>query len=187
MPYKRQSKNGEVLKVRKAGEPIAALAFRSIGLFAHKFADTRRCPVCGFIIPKSDEQPDFIVSGDWFYLEVKETDSDGYLKLPKLVTPIQRKRMSIHEGWFFFVMRNTPDGSAPKDVSAFLIPYNHWIQFEEYFESIGVKSIRKEATKRLPGADEILKDYRLSWSPGHAGTVGKWVIPSEFRTEANGQ
>lgn len=187
MPYKRRSKDGETLKVRKAGEPAAALAFRSQNLTVHKFADTRRCPVCGFIIPKADDQPDFIVTSDWFYLEVKETNSEGYLRLPDMVTEVQRRRMALHEAYFFIIFRKEPDAPSPSGVSAFLVPYADWLEFEKYFEALGVKSIRKEPTKKLPGADDILKEYRLDWIGGHGNVAGRWGIPKSFRVKQDGQ
>jgi len=125
-----------------------------------------------------------VPQGDWIWLEVKEADSRGYMLLPKLFRDWQRQRMGRHESWVFAVLADSPSSRAPNGVSAFLVPWPAWQEMEDkVILELGVKSIRRVATKQLPGAVDLLSRWSLKWQPGAGDVEGFWIIPENFRGE----
>jgi hypothetical protein len=186
-PKEKKRYGGKVVrnKKRKAGEDACRESFKRTPIALHKFPDHRMCYNCNAIIPKSDEQPDYIASIDWFYVEAKECDSMGYFRWAdpkKGFTPIQRRRLAEHEGYVYLVMRE-PNGRAPDGVSAYVIPWDDWLDIEVRLELNGAKSIRRTATKKLPGADELLTAYQCEWQAGSKDKGGWWQLPEYFRRD----
>jgi hypothetical protein len=175
---------GNKIKERKAGESQLKTAIRHAGYDARKMADATTCPRCGMFIPKTSFGLDYVVSpiNQMFWVEVKESGSDGRLVIKDLFRPLQRARMDKEESYVFLEVRDNVDATRPSGVSAYFFPWEVWRDYVEvYCESIGVKSLKRIATKRLPGTDDILSEYRLEWKKADGDNAGHWIIPEGFR------
>lgn len=179
-----RSSQGNKIKVRKVGELQAKHALAAINFDARKMADATVCPSCGIFIAKTSMGLDYAVApvGEMFWVEVKESGSDGRLDVKNLFRPLQRARMDKEETYIFLEVRDNVDAERPTGVSAYLFPWEVWRDYVEvYCQSLGVSSVKRTSTKRLPGTDDILSDFRLEWQPGVDDKDGYWIIPREFR------
>jgi len=155
--------------------------------YAHKYGDVRYpvcanchtqftiCPVCKqkWVLPKSENAPDFAVGMVYTYIEAKNNDKTGRWGWTEISETgdraNQRKWLLDKQGWLFIELGL---GRAPKGKGAWLIPFVRWVQdIEPKLDMLGMKSIRKETKGKRPGADELLAGYQLEW---HSGG---WVIP----------
>jgi len=103
-------------------------------------------------------------------IEVKNTDKNGVLS--DKPSEIQSKLLDQYGGFIFLMMWDPGYPRLPKGGDAYLVPWNNYKDFLKITDVNG-KSIRRHATARAFGADEILKDYALKWENG------KWKIPPE--------
>jgi hypothetical protein len=183
---------GEIVKSkgRKAGEDACRGAFAFTTVALHKFSDVRVCYKCNAVIPKAEDQPDYLGSIDWFYVEAKETDAQGYFKWRDKrggFTDVQRRRLAEHEGYVFILMRDV-NGRAPEGASAYCIPWQDWLEVEARLELMDISSVRRVSTKRLPGLDDgegishLLIPHKCRWIPGTKHFDGHWELPEELRS-----
>ena len=174
-------------KVRKAGEPVASRAFKAAGWDMMKGVDATTCPRCHSVVVNRSGWLDYLAAppGEHFWVEVKESHGDGYLPLTDLFTPHQREMLDNHlqEAYIFLVMRDEINSRAPKDVSAYLFTWDTWKALEKTCDLLGKRGLRRLVTSRLPGTDDLLREYKLEWKSGTIKEgVGRWVIPDSFRS-----
>lgn len=103
-------------------------------------------------------------------IEVKNTDKDGTLS--DKPSEIQTKLLNEYDGYIFLMMWDPDYPRLPAGGDAYLVPWKNYQKFMEQTDVKG-KSVRRHATARAFGADEILKDFSLKW------TKGTWTIPPD--------
>jgi hypothetical protein len=155
------------------------------GIYWHKFADILQCPVCANTIWQSHRMPDFEITylGTKTLVEVKQGSGKygvwNFADPEKGIRDIQREVMDEWEDeqgvmpWLFLVLGA---GRAPDGRGAFLIPWDHWKQFEDVLLDEGQKSIRFQGGRMLT-AVELLKDYRMAWIKGTDDSSSGWDLP----------
>lgn len=170
------------IRQKKRAEKEFVQAQKRYDFDMHKFTDRKwvHCPRChfGFLLPKGENVVDYILWTLGFWVEVKESNSEGRWEwvelLPDGEHSNQRDFLIEHDGWLYLQlgMGRAHPNREKSGRSAYLIPFYEWrYEIEPYLLEHGRRSIRKETIGSRPGGDVLLAKWRLDW------VDGKWDIP----------
>jgi len=160
---------------RKSSEQAFSKMIRGYyGYYSRKLGDRRYCPNCRFLLPKTEQAPDYVVAQTEEWVECKNSDATGRWTWSEITMDgprhNQRQWLKEYDGWLFILLGNK---RAPKGKSAYLIPFLDWMNsIEPTLIEHGMKSIRKETKGERPGGDDLMPEYMLEWEPGEG-----WFIP----------
>lgn len=168
------------MTVKKSETEFGSM-FRKIGAYVHKWRDRgfvncpnchtilTTCPKCkkSMLLPKAQTKPDFLVAFDYAYAEVK--DGKDRWAFTESIRPIQRETMLEHDTAFLFLIMGT--GRAPTGRSAYLIPWDKWLDIEEDLLDRNIKSIVYQQKGKVPSSEELFLEWKLEW------TDGGWKLP----------
>lgn len=153
-------------------------------VWSHKWADMRKCPTCGSLLYKVDDNVDYTVIVGFIagLVECKQDDVRfSYADEEIGIRPKQRDWLNEWQrlGRPCFIFLELGDGSAPKDRNAWLIPWVHWLMIESRLEQAGKKSLAWRQTRQSKelNAVNLLNDYQLNWKKGSGKEKGYFEIP----------
>ena len=158
---------------RKAAEQAWSKLCTYHDWYRHKYGDVRYCIHCSRPLPKTENAPDYACGLVYTYIEAKNSTKIGTWRWVEIAQDGERKNqrewLLEHGGWLFIVLG---EGRAPKGKSAYLVPFEDWVDLiEPFLIELKMASIRKETKGKRPGADVFLDDYRLIWLTNQG-----WVI-----------
>lgn len=157
---------------RKHAEGELVRFLKRHNFYWHKYSDIRQCPHCHTLLPKSERMPDYAVAPVYTYIECKNAPERwGWVEIAEGgARTLQREWLTKTGGWLFIVLGDKP---APAGKSAYLIPFDKWLEeVEPKLIELDMKSLRRETIRDRPGADQLLAAYRLDWITGEG-----WDVP----------
>ena len=104
----------------KCNHMIEGLFWEPTGLkqpYGYKFRDRSRCNNCGFLQPKSQTEPDYLMAILWSMVEVKGPHKTWNWGTGEPISDVQRERLEETKGWLFLELG---EGRRPKKMQAFL-------------------------------------------------------------------
>lgn len=154
-----------------SGESAFASLAKHYGFYWRKFKDRSWCPNCHSLLPKSEKMPDYLIATMPQLVEVKSSFGNGRWPFKESIRDTQRETLGERGGWLYLEMADGPRAYPGKTKSAYLIPWEIWLETEQDLLSRGISSLTR-TTKRNQGTDELFTDFQLVWEKGEG-----WTIP----------